>query len=239
MPLPSIKPGDIFHTKNCGACEVLSYESSFKVKIQFIETGYITTTRSDSLQRGSVKDPLAISVCSVGYVGHGKFSNKTHPKIYKMWAAMLYRCYTDTYSAYSECHVSKRWHNFQNFCQDILKMPYHDKEGFELDKDLKIPGNKIYGRRFCSFVPQQINLFCTKRVKSSALPTGVTKVGNKYTAKIYDGKQISLGMFETPELARDAYVEAKVKIAKKLLNKYKKFLDNDMSKSLISLAKLI
>ena len=61
-------------------------------------------------------------------------------------------------------------------------------EGLELDKDLLVKGNKVYGPDTCCFIPQAINsLFGqgAKRKKNLHLPNCVTLTRNgKYSIKI-------------------------------------------------------
>ena len=134
--------------------------------------------------------------------------------IFKKWQGMIRRCYAsewqEKHKAYNGCTVEKEWHtfsNFDNWCGENYI------EGYELDKDIKIKGNRVYGPDTCLFVPQLINkLFTNTKVKENIYPTGVHhhKQNGKYLAQLcVDGKQKRLGQFTTPELARAVYVVAK------------------------------
>lgn len=91
---------------------------------------------------------------------------------------MLRRCYyvskTNTY--YPDCSVEKVWHNFQVFADwyDIN----HPGDGgrYQLDKDIKIPGNKVYGPDACMFVTQQDNLKARKLKKKWRMMIGGREV---------------------------------------------------------------
>ena len=160
----------------------------------------------------------------VGYLGAGKFNNKNFPKIYYTWKSMLERCYSEKYQekhvAYKGCSVNKNWYNFQNFGK------WYEKnyiEGFALDKDILIKGNKIYSSRTCTFVPTIINnLFTNRKNHRGILPVGVTKVGIKYHSALRKGgSKVHLGTFDTVEEAFLAYKTAKEQYIKEVANIWK------------------
>lgn len=66
-------------------------------------------------------------------------------KIYKTWAGMLKRCYSDAYHierpTYKDCKVCGEWLTYSNFAEWAKTQDY---EGKQLDKDIITPGNKIY-----------------------------------------------------------------------------------------------
>ena len=105
-------------------------------------------------------------IYGIGFIGVGNYKsrNKTgHTKAYNAWAAMLQRCYDSKLHlrnpTYKECSVIEEWYNFQNFAGWFEKN-YID--GYQLDKDLLIKGNKIYSPETCCFVPKEINLILGK-----------------------------------------------------------------------------
>lgn len=71
---------------------------------------------------------------------------------------MLQRCYDkdslEKNPTYKDCTVAEEWHNFQNFAE-WFKENYI--EGYHLDKDIKIKGNRVYGPDRCMFVTPQEN----------------------------------------------------------------------------------
>jgi hypothetical protein len=100
-------------------------------------------------------------VFGVGYVGVGKylaFSNGIEEPAYNLWIGMLNRCYyvksLKASPTYRDCTVAKEWHNYQNFAKW-----YEDNyvEGYQLDKDIKVEGNRVYGPDTCMFVTSQEN----------------------------------------------------------------------------------
>lgn len=143
---------------------------------------------------------------------------------YVRWVGMLSRCYnenTQKYQpTYTDCSVDPEWHRFSSF---RLWMSGQDWEGNDLDKDLLVEGNKVYGPDTCIFVPPEVNLFIAHRKASEAgLPSGVTcestiKGGFKYKASvIYEGKYKSVGKYNTVEEAHNAYLKYKQGIAYEL-----------------------
>ena len=66
---------------------------------------------------------------------------------------MMERCYSEHRKekapTYIGCSVSPEWHNFQVFAVWFYEN-YID--GYELDKDIKIKGNKVYCPDACMFV---------------------------------------------------------------------------------------
>jgi len=50
------------------------------------------------------------------------------------------------------------WHDFQTFAQWYEANRPNDGQAYQLDKDSKSPGNKVYGPDHCTFVTQQHNL---------------------------------------------------------------------------------
>lgn len=103
---------------------------------------------------------------------------------YSKWKDMLRRAYDETYKinkpSYQDVVVCEAWLRFSNFRTWMLSQPWEDRE---LDKDILVPGNKIYSPEFCMFVPREINsIFSEKASKKREYPLGV------YADKIYPGK---------------------------------------------------
>lgn len=150
----------IYTSNNCGDFKVIKYNSYMSVLVEFINTGYVTTTRTEHIINGSVKDKLYPSVCGIGCIGVGDHGVKSNGKTgkYNTWKCMLERCYnpksSKTNPTYIECSVCKEWLNFQVFA-DWFDENYID--GCHIDKDIKIKGNKVYSPEACMFVSQAEN----------------------------------------------------------------------------------
>lgn len=138
---------------------------------------------------------------------------------YRVWKAMLERAYSQKRHAvsptYTDVTVCEEWHSFMAF---RAWMETQDWEGKQLDKDIIVPGNKVYSPAMCAFVSGQINsllLDCSAR--RGKWPIGVTfdKAGSKFYAQIKEGgKKRHLGLFTTPKAAHLAWQKAKVRIVR-------------------------
>lgn len=99
---------------------------------------------------------------------------------------------------------------FSVFCAWMEKQ---DWQGKQLDKDILIQGNKIYGPDTCLFVTNAINnLLNNSSASRGALPVGVCLNGRNGRYFAYcnvNGKKSHIGMFDTIEKASEAYLECK------------------------------
>ena len=149
--------GEVYPSKNYGDMEVVEYVSAIKVLIRFVNTDYTKYAEASNIRKGEVKDITAPSVCGVGYVGIGSYASDHFS--YKRWNNMLERCYGPGHEVkfphYIGCTVVPEWHNFQ-----VFAAWFDDNyvEGYELDKDIKVPGNRVYGPDTCIFVTQAENM---------------------------------------------------------------------------------
>jgi len=168
-------------------------------------------------------------VYGVGVVGKGKYNagagvKSKHSKQYSVWSSMLKRCYDpkehEKNPSYKDCKVVEEWLSLQVFGEWFDK---NYKEGYQLDKDLLLKGNKIYGPETCCFVPQEINLLLVNNKRSRGVyPIGVSKQRNKYSAHVrVKNKQKHLGNYDTPESAYLAYKIAKEKDIRSRAEEYK------------------
>lgn len=182
----------------------------------FIE---IPANKKSILQRGvvygfGINDSDYLTMSTINGV-------RSYCPFYVKWVDMLKRCYSPEFSyknpSYIGCYVCDDWGYFSRFKE---WMKNQDWQGKHLDKDLLIQGGKLYSPLTCLFVNQEINKLLNKREASrGAYPQGVTfaKTRKKYKAKVnYNGKTVSIGYYDTPELASEAYKAAKYKIIKQV-----------------------
>lgn len=154
---------DFVFTNSCGMIEVIELVSDGRAKIRFVDTGYETVARRSNIKKGEVKDPTAPAVCGVGFMGVGKHSSRLNGKpslCYSKWIGMLKRCYGDhtgKNKCYKNVSVCAEWHNFQNFAEWFYKNYPSTGDRFDLDKDLKSGGSKIYSPETCMFMPSALN----------------------------------------------------------------------------------
>lgn len=157
-------------------------------------------------------------------VATNDISENTNCACYMHWYLMLSRCYYDKAlrlnPSYSDVRVCDEWLTYSNFKKWFDE---HYVEGWQLDKDILVKGNKVYSPDTCCFVPKQINsLFIRHKKKKDSLPIGVSKRGKKYVSML---SMKYLGRFDTPEEAFDAYKMAKEAHIKEMADKWKDKLD--------------
>lgn len=236
--------GEIRKNKFGTEMKIIAYRKSDDIDIQFLdEHGYIFEHQIYSnFKSGGIKNPFDKNICGVGYMGvgkyHCKYSNGVHTMEYQNWIAMIRRCYDEkrksTYSSYyGTCEVCPEWHNFQVFGQWYEQNFYQvGTERMHIDKDILIPGNKIYSPETCIIVPQRINMMFTKKPNKYNLPNGIIPIANgRYNAS-YRGK--SIGNYDTLESAVKAHDTEKKKAIIELAEDYKEEIPNKLYKALIN-----
>lgn len=142
--------------------------------------------------------------------------HKTDSLAYDTWRYMFRRSHCPEYHAeqpgYTGCAVDDRWYDFQDFGDWFYDSPYSNPL-YRLNKDLLIPGNKIYAPETCCFVPKELNSLLTSHTSTQGdLPRGVSfhKQSSKFVATVgVGGKKKPVGYYDTPQEAYDAYKAAK------------------------------
>lgn len=143
-------------------------------------------------------------------------------KCYVTWSHMMSRCYNSKFheirSTYKDCEVCDEWKDYDIFYNWFQE---NYKDGFALDKDILVQGNKVYSPSTCCFVPQYINsLFVKSDAKRGYFPLGTTfhKQSNKYQAncKNGQGKKVHLGLFTDPIEAHEAYCAYKYQLIREI-----------------------
>lgn len=155
------------------------------------------------------------------------YQKTSKEKKYQLWGNMNTRCYNPNYHkvkpGYKDCTICNEWLDDRELFYEWVDMNFYKIKGeptVELDKDILLPGNKIYGPDTCIFVPKRINdLFVHIHGRvDNGLPTGVTysektgtyKVSAMLTCDDSDKKKnVVLGYYDTIEEAFDVYKEHK------------------------------
>lgn len=166
---------------------------------------------------------------------------------YVKWASMIKRCYSKIQESrspsYEGCKVCEEWLYFSNFRAWMVEQ---DWEGKELDKDILVPGNKVYSPNTCIFVDKRTNSFiieCTKSRGEYPIGAKFVKHVGKFAAvcnNVQTSKQEHLGYFDTPEEAHIAWLNFKLKqaeiiasqqtderVADALIDRYKNYLNKE------------
>ena len=168
------------------------------------DLGYRTQVEEEVTENGGKRVQKTVFIC----------------KYYTVWKSMIKRCYSKKYlerrPSYIGTSVCNEWLSATAFKK---WMEQQDWSGKCLDKDIIVPGNKLYSPETCAFVLTATNLFVTARDASRGdYPIGVHlfKRTGKYQAyckNLFSGKLEHLGYFSTPEDAHEAWRKRKHEIA--------------------------
>ena len=141
-------------------------------------------------------------------------------KYYAAWIGMLTRCYSKKYleinPSYIDARVCSEWLSAVAFKKWMEQQDWHGKC---LDKDIIVPGSKLYSPETCAFVLATTNTFVVGSDASRGdYPIGVylCKRTSKYRAQCgnpFTGKQEYLGYFLTQEEAHEAWRKRKHELA--------------------------
>lgn len=175
----------------------------------------------------------------------GNHTVKTHA--YQTFSNMVTRTqaggkYQARQPSYIGCQNG--FESFQAFTDWAIQQVGYAVPGFELDKDLLVPGNKVYSPETCCFLPAQINLALHRDQlgKKSDYPVGIcTYNKNGLKARIsIDGKLISLAYTttDTPEnraFLSNLYERAKQTYLHQLAERFKDQIDPRAYQALLAL----
>ena len=192
-------PGAVFTTKHNGECSVLGRSEDKSRRgyyvVQFKDSGIIKEAYGTHIKSGAVSDDAFPSsederitllmkprYYNVGYIGNGKHSTientRSHQRTRRfiLWHNMLARCYMTNkgkqyFKGYKGVTVCERWHNFQNFCNDLPALHgyalWKNNPGeYELDKDYS--HRRIYSPDTVSFISTSDNAH-EARLRASAM----------------------------------------------------------------------
>lgn len=189
-------------------------------------------------------------VCGVGISEKGEFkrtvlvgSKQVETREYKLWRNMLQRCYSEKlhrkHPTYAGCTVSDDFKYFQRFAKWCQLQVGFGLDGYHLDKDVLLKGNKLYSEETCVFVPSNINLLLIKRhARRGEYPIGVNwyELDQKYRASCSEGggKSKHLGYFTTPEAAFLVYKAFKETLIKRLAQEYYGIIDHRVYEALLA-----
>lgn len=208
--------------------KIIEYNNAHDITVEFKDE-YKSKVHAqwNNFVKGNIKNPYAPSVLGVGALGLKYPTTKDGKNIkeYELWYGMLERCFSEDfknrYSTYTNVTCCEEWLLFENFYEWIHEQPNYCKcineNGWNVDKDILLKGNKIYSPETCCLVPWRINILFTKSdVARGKYPIGVTyyKPTNKYQARLskvgIKGKyRKTLGYADTPEEAFQTYKKAK------------------------------
>jgi len=167
-------------------------------------------------------------------INDGKYPVRVSGKIlkeYNLWSNLLKRCYCSKTQqrqpTYFGCSVSENFKNYSYFHDWCQTQVGFSQDGYHLDKDLLFKGNKIYSEATCLFIPRELNaLLNSHKAGRGSLPIGVSTCRGKFLAQCCTDKSFDhIGLFNTPELAFQAYKQVKEAFIKRQAEKWKALID--------------
>lgn len=187
---------------------------------EYIRANYPLTSRSIKLKKAAYGEFVNDADYIVSPRVNGK--QKRCPA-YERWISMVLRCNHQgclkRRPTYSNSIICDEWKSFMSFRAWWIA---NQVDGWHLDKDLLVPGNKTYSPSTCVFVPPWLNTFlCDQGKNRGEWPIGVcfTENRNRFSAYCRDPirkKGMTIGRYKTLEEARDAYVSTKLMHAESL-----------------------
>ena len=160
---------------NAGNKFTIVKKNARKCIVVFDSTGYSRECEYHNAVVGKVQDPYEKTFLGIGYIGEPE-SKPYRDKARQLWSNMMKRCYNpkDKRGYFGKAFVAANWHCFANFLHDLPDLPGFDgwlsaeKTGkkYNLDKDLTIPGNTVYSKYACSFIPEEENKAAGKKGKT-------------------------------------------------------------------------
>lgn len=236
---PKIKVGQIYTNLQGYDFEIIERVDSSKVKVKFLtEIPYETWCYGTNISKGTIHYPFAPTVAGHGILG--LFPVDVQSYEYKSWSGMLKRVYEPRNERaainYGDCSVSESWLWFENFHKWASRQIY--KAGWHLDKDLLVPGNRVYHEDGCIYLPREINAFLTDRANERGpYPLGVTlrpDTGRFQASCNNNGSPGYLGVYDTPEEAFYVYKQEKERLARELAAKWRGVVDDKAVSALMN-----
>lgn len=178
-----------------------------------------------------------------------KYTRLSEQEIKVRYANMYYRCYSKAFQKshpwYEGCTICDEWLNpehglerFTKWCNENYYVI--DGEGTtQLDKDILVNGNKVYGPDTCIFVTKRINCMFSgsSRKNENGLPMGVQY--NARRQQYYpvltglDGRNIiDKEYYDTAEEAWQRYVQHKQDYLESVAEAYRSVIPEKVYKAI-------
>ena len=236
--MSKIKLYEKFNTRNHGIVTVLDYIDCKNVLIKFENRGATKLVRADHLRDGNIKDQTQPTVYGIGVIGNNFDKGESHTLTYNTWNSMLQRCYDlklkERHKSYEQCSVDANFLSYEYFKDWCSKQIGFGNEGWQLDKDILVKGNKVYSEDTCCFVPKEINSMISGFTSKGGNTVGVyeNKAGNFYIRNLSEGSKKCSKTFSNQEEAERAYVAEKNRKILTVMEKWDAQLDSKVKLAL-------
>ena len=204
--------GEIKQDKQNCPIKIIEYNGAVDIIVEFQDEfkGRVHTTYKNFTNL-EIKNPYYPSVFGIGITG-SKYPtkiNRKHLIEYVAWHNIISRSYNQKEKkrspTYKDVTCCKEWLLYENFYEWLHKQENFDKwmngNGWAVDKDILVKGNKIYSPETCCLVPQNVNLLFVKRKNNRGnFPIGIIKNGNGYRVHCsnpFTYKYENLGTYRT------------------------------------------
>ena len=142
-------------------------------------------------------------------------------RYYQTWRSMLHRCYGKKSLKYNQayigCSVTSEWKFFSKFKSWMERQSW---QGYELDKDLKCLGNRVYSPECCLFVPKVVNNFWIGQEEvDRGVTYDATRKKTPWRARCGSGTRKGrwTAYFPTKQDARIGYLKYKIQLGEQIL----------------------
>lgn len=220
--------GSVFTNAHGETCEVIKNIDHRFAEVKFSgEFPHTKVVWKSQLGTLGFRSDFARTVYGVGiYVPYGVYicrdsvSGKI-TKEYNLWSNMLKRCYCpqqlEEDPTYKGMSVHKEWERSDVYWKWAERQAGWLSKNYHQDKDLLVPGNKVYSPDTVVFISNQLNTFlCDCRKVRSQYGQGVYKKGKKFSAVMWDNnKPTNLGVFDTLEDASNTFCKAKTEVGRR------------------------
>ena len=230
--------GKIYKTNSCGDCFVIDAKSSTDMTVMFYD-GYVAKVYKGNLDKGKVRNPYFKSNRSLGIYDVKLRHREGILKVQTLWRNILQRCYMDDFHkrhpTYSDVNLSEEWFRYTDFENDILSMENSDRflnDGWVLDKDGIIIGNRLYSKETCCFIPKSLNSKISSLAKLEQDDVGYSLLPSGWFRVVVGGEG-HIGCYRTKCEATRAYKYAKAKNILKSIKSYEGQLSERFVQSIV------
>ena len=151
------------------------------------------------------------SMFGIGWLGCNDAEATRDNYIYSKWANMMQRCYDEETHRlkpyYALCTAEIEWLNFSNYREWHKENMMGDRK-VDLDKDVLVQGNTVYGSETCTLIPHFTNTLFEERGADTNIVLNNTTGKYGVTMSVL-GKNEDVGTFDTEEEAKQGYIDYK------------------------------